>query len=97
MREKATLGLVAALLAMGVLVDFTSALLSLVADGLMLGGAGVFGWKVLQGKNAKVSELTAEVASLRVQLQAQSARFTAGGSELRPGPFELVQNPGWKG
>lgn len=75
MKEKATLGLVIALLAMGALVDFTSAILSLLADTLLLGGAGAFGWFVLRDRIAKdkaqatrIADLEQQVRGLRIQL-----------------------------
>lgn len=66
MRNHATLAAVGLLAAMGVLVDFASALLSRMADGLFLGAAAYFAYLLLKSKEGEITKLKAEVTALKM-------------------------------
>ena len=66
MRDKALLGLMAVLAGMGVLVDFTSIFLSMLADLLMMAAAVACAVLVYRHQQAKIDKLDEEVKLLRV-------------------------------
>ncbi len=57
MRDKALLGLMLLLAVMGVLVDFTSAILSVLSDALMMGAAVACSVLVYRHQQARIRSL----------------------------------------
>lgn len=85
MRDKAILGLMILLAGMGVLVDFTSAILSVVSDMLMMGAAVACAIIVFRSQQARITDLEAKIASL--QAPTRNTRLGA----LHFGAKELSQ------
>lgn len=87
MRDKALLGLMVLLAGMGVLVDFTSAILSVLGDLIMMGAAVACAIFVYRHLMERIAGLEAANATLRAQISAQ---------EIQPGGRfnPLSQAPG---
>jgi Flp pilus assembly protein TadB len=70
MRDRALFAGVVALAALGILVDSAVAILSVLYDAVMMGGAVGMVWAMLRSKERRIVTLEAELATARQALEA---------------------------
>lgn len=74
MKERVLLGLILSLVALSVMVDFVSTILSVFSDALLLGGAVYLGWRLLRGQRSRLGAMQAENG----RLQEENRRLRRG-------------------
>ena len=74
MKDRVLLGLILSLVALSVMVDFVSTILSVFSDALLLGCAVYLGWRLLRGQRSRLAATQAENG----RLQDENRRLKRG-------------------